>query len=87
MFYYLLFEPTANIDEIYKKIIKSPQLIWIENCIIKEQNLLPRSIYFQNNRYNDLTVKQLIIIFLQNIKYTGTFELYKPLIKNFDVII
>ena len=80
MFYYLLFEPNTNIDEIYKKIIKSTQLIWIENCIIKEQTLIPRSIYFENNKYNDLTVKKIITIFLQNIQYTGQFELYKPLI-------
>jgi hypothetical protein len=81
MFYYLLLEPTANIDEIYQRIIKSPQVVWIENCCIKEQTLIPRSIYFENNKYNDLTLKKLITIFLQNIKYTGKFELYKPLIK------
>jgi hypothetical protein len=82
MFYYLLLEPNTNIDEIYQKFIKSTQLVWIENCCIKEQTLMPRSIYFENIRYNDLTCKKLITIFLQNIKYTGKFELYKPLIKN-----
>ena len=86
MFYYLLLEPTTNIDEIYQKIIKSQHLIWIEKCIIKEQTLMSRSIYFENTRYNDLTCKKLITIFLQNIKYTGNFELYKPLIKNVNVL-
>jgi hypothetical protein len=86
MFYYLLVEPNANIDEIYQKFIKSPQLVWIENCCIKEQTLMPRSIYFENIRYNDLTCKKLIAIFLQNIKYTGQFELYKPLIKKVAII-
>ena len=82
MFYHLLLEPTANIDEIFEKISKSPYLTWITNLCIKEQTLLPRSIYFENNKYNDITVKQLIYVFLQNIKYTGKFELFKPLIKN-----
>ena len=48
MFYYLLLEPTTNIDEIYQKIIKSQHLIWIEKFIIKEQTLMHRSIYFEN---------------------------------------
>lgn len=86
MFYYLLFEPNTNIDEIYQKIIKSSHLIWVENCVIKEQTLLPMCIYFENIRYNDLTCKKLITIFLQNIKYTGKFELYKPLIKNINAL-
>jgi hypothetical protein len=86
MFYYLLLEPNTNIDEIYQKIIKSPHLDWIENCCIREKTLIPRSIYFENIRYNDSTCKKLITIFLQNIKYTGKFELYKPLIKNVNVL-
>ena len=86
MFYYLLLEPSENIDEIFQKISKSPPLFWIENLCIKEQSLMPRSIYFENNKYNDLTVKKLITVFLQNIKYTGQFELYKPLIKNVNII-
>ena len=86
MFYYLLLEPTTNIDEIYQKIIKSPQVVWIENCCIKEQTLIPRSIYFENIKYNDLTLKKLITVFLQNIKYTGKFELYKPLTKEVYVL-
>lgn len=86
MFYYLLLEPNANIDEIYLKFVKSHQLIWVENCCIKEQTLIPRSIYFENTRYNDSICKKLIIIFLQNINYKGHFELYKPLIQKVEVI-
>ena len=82
MFYYLLLESNTDVDEIYLKIIKSPQLVWVENCCIKKQPLMPRAIYFENIRYNDSICKKLIGIFLQNINYKGHFELYKPLIKN-----
>ena len=86
MFYYLLLEPTTNIDEIFEKINKSHQLSWIKNICIKEEILMPRSIYFESIKYDDITVKNIIFCFLQNIKYNGQFELYKPLTTEFCVI-
>ena len=86
MFYYLLLEPTTDIDAIYQKICKSPYLTWIKNICIKEEILMPRSIYFENSKYNDSDIKKYILAFLQNIKYNGQFELYKPLTKEFCII-
>lgn len=86
MFYYLLLESSTNIDEIYQKINKSHQLYWIKNVCIKEAFLMPRSIYFESIKYDDLTVKNIIFCFLQNIKYNGQFQLYKPLTKESCVI-
>ncbi len=45
MFYYLLLDSNTDIDEIYLKIIKSHQLLWIENCCIKKRRLNCKKVY------------------------------------------
>jgi hypothetical protein len=85
MFYYLLLQNTKDIDEVFNKFCKT-HINGIKNISIKENTLLPKSIYFETNTHNDINIKKIIFIFLQNINYNYQFEIYKPLVKEICII-